>query len=46
MNPTCSPLAIQDELRKMTNLFQLINAGDGNDGNLNTKTIAKHGYWS
>lgn len=41
---TCSPLAIQDELRKMTNLFQFIRNGEG-ENNLNTKTVSRHGYW-
>lgn len=42
---TCSPLAMQDELKKMTNLFQFV-ASDEAEKNLNTKTIARHGYWS
>lgn len=42
---TCSPILIQDELRKMTNLFQLIASGDDDNNNLNTKTIARHRYF-
>lgn len=43
---TCSPLDMIDELRKMTNLFQLIGSGKGDGKNLNTQTKAGHGYWN
>lgn len=42
---TCSPIQMIDELRKMTNIFQLISNTKKDGGNLNTETIAGHKYW-
>lgn len=42
---TCSPLEMIDELRKMTNMFQLIGSIKNNGNNLNTDTVAGHLYW-
>lgn len=42
---TCSPLDMIDELRKMTNMFQIIGSINHNGNNLNTDTVAGHLYW-
>lgn len=42
---TCSPIQMIDELRKMTNTFQLIGSTKSDGKNLNTETISGHKYW-
>lgn len=42
---TCSPIQMIDELRKMTNIFQLIGSTKSDGKNLNTETASGHKYW-
>lgn len=42
---TCSPLDMICELRKMTNMFQIIGSIKNDGCNLNTETVAGHLYW-
>lgn len=43
---TCSPIQMIDELRKMTNIFQLIGNTKSDGKNLNTETVSGHKYWN
>ncbi|MEA1917406.1 MAG: hypothetical protein U9N42_07730 [Campylobacterota bacterium] len=43
---TCSVKELEKELKRMTNNFQLISSTCNDGNNLNTETIARHGYWN